>query len=252
MKVTVLGAGSSAGTPVIGCECAVCQTRLPKNVRTRASCHFLDETTSIVIDTGPDFRSQALRENLKHLDAVLYTHPHADHLNGIDDLRAFCFRQKAAIPLYGNAFTIENIQTRFDYTLFPPTEHWERPVLTANSVDAPFEVSQTTVVPIPLLHGKWPILGYRIKNVAWLTDVSTIPETSFELLSGLDVLFLDCLRFKPHYTHLSLDEAVSLSQKIGAKQTYLIHMTHEIDAVAHANLLPESVAFAFDGMQVTV
>ena len=252
MKVIVLGAGSSAGTPVIGCSCKVCTEAHPLNCRTRASCYIMVGDVALLIDTGPDLRQQALREKLHEVSAVLYTHPHADHLNGIDDLRAFCFRHKKAIPVFGNQFTIQNIEERFGYALLPPTTHWERPVLSAHVVDEPFLVNTVPVTPIPLLHGKWPILGYRVGNVAWLTDVSEIPESSFPLLEGLDVLFLDCLRYMPHYTHLSLDQAITLATRIGARQTCFMHMTHEVDVIEAGKSLPDGMMFAFDGLQMEV
>ena len=251
-EIVVLGCGSSAGTPVVGCECQVCTERHPRNVRTRSSCFVRQDGVSLLIDTGPDMRQQALREDIRSIDAVLYTHPHADHLNGIDDLRAFCFRSKQAIPLYGNAFTMRNIEERFGYTLMPPTEYWERPVLTVNPVDAPFQVKGATVIPIPVLHGQWPILGYRIGNMAWLTDVSSIPDESRPLLEGLEVLFLDSLRQRPHYTHMSIGQAVEEAQRIRARETWLIHMTHDVDVPQEEAALPDGIRFAYDGLRISL
>lgn len=250
-SVLVLGAGSSAGTPVVACTCPVCTEAHPRNLRSRASCLIEHQGVQLLVDTGPDMRTQMLREKVSRVDAVLYTHPHADHLNGIDDLRAFCFRQQQAIPVYGNPFTMRNIEERFGYVTLPPTAHWERPVLTLNPVEAPFTVQGVQVTPIPLLHGNWPILGYRVGKVAWLTDVSTIPESSWPLLEGLELLFLDCLRQRPHHTHMSLDEAMVAASRIQAQQTWFIHMTHDIDANALRTQLPDGMDFAWDGLRLT-
>lgn len=253
MQLIVLGVGSSAGTPVIGCDCATCTSIDPRNKRTRcASAIETDRGEVILIDTGPDLRLQALRENIRRVDAVLYTHVHADHLNGIDDLRAFCQIQKKQIPLFGNAYTVENISTRFGYTLREPTGNWEMPVLSIKTVGAPFEICGERVTPIPVKHGRADILGWRVRNFAYLTDISEIPDESMELLQGLEVLLIDCLRFKPHHTHVNVEQSQAYASLIGAQQTYFIHMTHEIEYAALQSTLPKGMYVGYDGLRLAL
>lgn len=251
MQLTVLGVGSSAGTPVIGCQCATCTSNHPKNKRTRCSSAItLASGEVILIDTGPDLRSQALREGMKRVDAILYTHTHADHLHGIDDLRAFCQLQKHQIPLYGKQDAMDHIAAKFSYTLREPSDYWDLPVLSVNAIEQSFELFGMTVTPIPVKHGRLDIFGYRIGNMAYLTDVSEIPESSFELLQGLDILLLDCLRYTPHYTHINLEQSLVYASLINAQNTYLIHMTHEMEYDALTEKLPQHVHVGFDGMKL--
>ncbi|QZA80965.1 MBL fold metallo-hydrolase [Deefgea piscis] len=253
VETILLGVGSSGGSPALGCSCPTCSSSDPKNTRSRASAVIRAGGQTFLIDTGPDLRSQALREQILHVDAVLYTHPHADHLNGIDDLRAFCWLQKAALPVYGNRLMLGHIRERFPYTLFKPNEFWDKPVLTIHEVDAePFQVGTVSVQPIPLIHGKWPILGWRIGNVAYLTDVSEIPPESEALLQNLDLLFLDCLRHKAHPTHLSVEQALQVAANIAAKRTVLIHMTHELEYHALTATLPAGIEVGYDGQRITI
>ena len=251
MQLIVLGVGSSAGTPVIGCDCTTCVSANPRNNRTRSSSAIeTDRGEIILIDTGPDLRLQALRENILRVDAVLYTHAHADHLNGIDDLRAFCQKQRMQIPLYGNAHTINNISSRFGYALRDPGDDWDMPALKAEVMSGPIEICGERVVPIPVKHGRSTILGWRIGNFAYLTDISEIPSESMALLGGLDVLLLDCLRFKPHHTHINVEQSIAYAGLIGARNTYLIHMTHEIEYAALQEQLPQRVHVGYDGLRL--
>lgn len=253
MQVTFLGVGSSAGTPMIGCTCDTCQSNNPRNKRTRCSSLItLDNGNNILIDTGPDLRQQALREGLQRIDAVLYTHTHADHLHGIDDLRAFCQKQRAQIPLYGSMQTVNHIADKFGYTLREPSNFWDLPVLKANAIHAAFKLFGTTVTPIPIKHGNSDIYGYRIGKFAYITDVSIIPESSMSLLNDLDVLLLDCLRHAEHYSHISLEQSLAYASHIKAKTTYLIHMTHELEYVATSKVLPAGVLLAYDGLKINV
>jgi phosphoribosyl 1,2-cyclic phosphate phosphodiesterase len=253
MQLTLLGVGSSAGTPVIGCECKTCTSDDPRNRRTRCSSAITLSTGEVLlIDTGPDLRQQALREKLRRVDAVLYTHTHADHLNGIDDLRSFCQLNRRQIPLYGSFDHMSHIGARFGYTLREPTDYWDLPVLSANQVDGPFSLFGQTIVPIPAKHGRANVFGYRVGNLAYLTDVSEIPETSLELLQGLDVLLLDCLRYKPHHTHINLEQSLEYARRIGAGKTILIHMTHELEYHEVSEKLPSSVYVGYDGLQLDV
>ena len=251
VSITLLGVGSSGGSPALGCTCATCTSTDPKNRRTRASAVLRVDGLTLLIDTGPDLRQQTLREGLLHVDAVLYTHPHADHLHGIDDLRAFCWLNKAAIPVYGNPLMAEHIKTRFSYTLLPPGQYWDKPVLTLHEIDdQPFHIKDTLITPLPVMHGKWPILGFRVGNVAYLTDVSHIPEETYALLDGLDVLMLDCLRPVPHPTHFGVGQAIEAATRIGARRTVFIHMTHELEFHALSAQLPAGMEVGFDGMQI--
>ena len=252
LEVIVLGCGSSAGTPVIGCHCPTCSSDDTRNQRTRASTLISANGVNFLIDTGPDLRQQALRENIERVDAVLYTHPHSDHLNGIDDLRAYCYQQRGVVPLFGNAFTLDSIQQRFPYAFFPPSQYWDKPVLSANVVEQAFEFQGVKVTPIPVMHGTWPIYGYRIGNVAYITDVSAIPDSSRHLLQGLDLLLLDSLRRVPHPTHVSFEQAVVEAQRIGAQQTLLIHMTHELSYQDMAAALPDNIGPAYDGLSIVL
>ncbi|OBU86510.1 MBL fold metallo-hydrolase [Chromobacterium subtsugae] len=249
LEVTILGCGSSSGTPAIGCRCATCLSDEPRNQRTRASAYVRVGELGFLIDTGPDLRQQALREGLSRLDAVLYTHPHADHLNGIDDLRAFCYLKQGPISLYGNDFTMSNIRERFGYALQAPSKMWDKPVLLPETVHGPFEHQGVKLTPIPLRHGSWPCLGWRIGNMAWLTDLSDIPESSLPLLQGLELLFLDCLNHDPYPSHLGVGQAFDWAARIGARRTVLIHMTHRLEYHALGALCPPGVEVGFDGWQ---
>jgi len=253
MEVTFLGVGSSAGTPMIGCACETCLSNNPKNKRTRCSCLItLSNGQHILIDTGPDLRQQALREGLQKIDAVLYTHTHADHLHGIDDLRAFCQRQRAQIPLYGSMQTVNHIAEKFGYTLREPSHFWDLPVLKAHAVNDAFELFGSIITPIPIKHGNSDIFGYRLGNFAYITDVSHIPESSMPLLQDLEVLLLDCLRHEPHYSHINLEQSLQYAGHIGAKTTYLIHMTHELEYSALSSILPSGVKVGYDGLKISV
>jgi phosphoribosyl 1,2-cyclic phosphate phosphodiesterase len=253
MQLTMLGVGSSAGTPAVGCNCATCASGDPRNKRTRCSSLIsLGSGENILIDTGPDLRYQALRENIKRVDAVLYTHTHADHLHGIDDLRAFCQIQRKQIPLYAKEDAAEHIKQKFGYTLREPSDFWEVPVLRIEAIDAPFELFGVKITPIPVLHGRSHILGYRIGNLAYMTDVSEIPEASFALLEDLDVVLLDCLREKSHPTHINIEQSLDYISRIKAKQSYMIHMTHDLEYASLSKKMPNGVFVGFDGLKLRV
>ncbi len=248
----MLGVGSSAGTPVVGCSCAICKSDNPRNKRTRCSSIItLDTGENILIDSGPDLRIQALRENINRVDAVLYTHTHADHLHGIDDLRAFCQIQRTQIPLFAKEDAVDHIKAKFGYTLRDPTNFWELPVLRIETVTKPFTLFEKLITPIAVMHGRSQILGYRIGNLAYMTDVSEIPEASFDLLKGLDIILLDCLRETTHPTHINLEQSLAYISRINAKQSYMIHMTHELEYEALSRKLPNSVSVGYDGLKLT-
>lgn len=253
MQLTMLGVGSSAGTPVLGCKCATCLSSDPRNNRTRCSSLIqLDNGKVLLIDSGPDLRLQALREGLTNIDAVLYTHTHADHLHGIDDLRGFCQIQRSQIPLYGSHNAMAHIADKFGYSLREPSNFWDLPVLKVNPIEAPFQLFNHIIIPIPLKHGNSDIFGYRIGDIAYLTDVSSIPESSFLLLQGLKVLLLDCLRYEAHFTHINLEQSMHYASLINAQSTYLIHMTHDMDYASLSAQLPSNVYVGYDGFKVTI
>lgn len=249
----LLGTGSSTGTPVIGCNCPTCLSADPRNKRTRSSAAVTTDTGEVIlIDTSTDLRLQALREGIVRVDAVLYTHAHADHLNGIDDLRNFCYLQNQAIPIFGNEPTISSIQQRFAYAFAPVGAHWNKPVLTAHPVEDRFAIGTANVIPIPVMHGKQQILGYRINNIAYITDVSLISDKSMALLKGLELLFLDCLHYQPHNTHFHLEKSIEVAQKIDARHTYFIHMTHQVEYSTLCSQLPERIEPGYDGLTLSI
>jgi phosphoribosyl 1,2-cyclic phosphate phosphodiesterase len=253
MQLTILGAGSSAGTPVIGCSCQTCQSANVRNRRTRCSSIItLDSGETILIDTGPDLRFQALREGITNVDAVLYTHTHADHLHGIDDLRSFCQINRRQIPLFARKDAVEHIKAKFGYTLREPSNFWDLPVLSITEIEAPFDLFGQKVIPIPVMHGRIEIFAYRIGNIAYMTDVSAIPDNSFALLQGLDLLLIDCLRTEKHPTHINIEQSLAYIGQINAKQSVLIHMTHELEYETLTQKLPKNVAVGFDGMKIQV
>lgn len=253
MHLTMLGVGSSAGTPQIGCQCDTCLSSDPKNKRTRCSAAITAPSGEVIlIDTGPDLRMQALREGLTRVDAVLYTHTHADHLHGIDDLRAFCQINRKQIPLYAKLDAKEHIAAKFSYAIREPSDFWDMPVLSLNEITQPFELFGLKITPLIVKHGRSDIFGFRINDIAYLTDVSEIPEDALRDLHNLEYLMLDCLRYKPHNTHINVEQSLAYAGLIKAKQTYLMHMTHEIEYESLSAQLPESVHVAYDGLTLKI
>jgi len=235
---------------VIGCACAVCTSTDPRNRRMRPGVRLDVEGGTVVFDTSPDFREQSLRFGLDRVDAVLYTHAHADHVFGLDDLRAFNFRQRAAIPCYGSADTLARLRNIFSYVFEEGQEGGGRPKIDLVPVEAPFELLGERVVPVPVWHGEMEVLGYRLGDFALVTDVNAIPETSFELLEGVRTLVLSALRYTRHPTHYNLDEAIAVAARIGARRTLLTHIAHEVDHTDLRVALPEGVELAHDGLVV--
>jgi len=249
LKITILGTGTSTGIPVIGCQCPVCLSPHPYNQRTRCSLLLSCGTCNILIDTSTDLRQQALREDIRHVDAVFYTHSHADHLHGIDDLRAFNLYSRGPIPIYGSADTLNRIQRSFRYIFDLEEQESFVPKLQLNPLNHPVVIGGLEMIPVPLQHGGSASTGYRCGPLAYLTDCNAIPETSLELLHGLDLLILDALRFKPHQTHFNIPQAVAMAKKIGAKRTLLTHLSHDIDHLQVTTQLPDGIGLAFDGQQ---
>lgn len=251
MKLIFLGTGTSTGNPEIGCHCEVCTSKDPRDWRLRASILVETEGKKILIDCGPDFRWQMLSNRIEHLDAVLITHEHYDHVGGLDDLRPFC-REKG-VDIYAEDYVAEAIRTRIPYA-FRAHKYPGVPKLELHPVPLhPFEVAGVRIIPIRVMHGKLPIYGYRIGNMAYLTDVKSIPEEEYARLEGLDVLVLDALRAEPHPSHESLGEALAQVERIRPKETYLIHMSHRIGLHALVEKeLPPHIHYAYDGLTVTV
>lgn len=257
LHVTMVGSGTSTGIPVIGCDCPVCRSEDPRNQRLRAGLHISFEdgagsARQVLVDTPPDLRQQALRYGLKRIDAILYTHAHADHIYGLDDVRIFNFRQKAAIPCYGSAHTLSRVRQAYSYIFEDGQEGGGKPQVELRPVAEPFELLGREVVPVPVLHGELPVLGYRIGAFAYLTDCNSIPEESFGLLAGVEVLILDALRYRPHPTHFSIREALAAAERIGARRTIFTHLTHEVDAANPRFPLPRGVEFGHDGLSFEI
>jgi phosphoribosyl 1,2-cyclic phosphate phosphodiesterase len=251
LRVTFLGSGTSHGVPMIGCDCATCRSDDPRDTRLRPSIFVETERARVLVDAGPDLRQQALRHRLTRVDAILFTHGHADHILGMDDVRRFNALQAGAMPCCGDARTLGDIRRMFGYVFDPATpKGGGLPLLELFTVAGPFCIADLDVQPVPVMHGERPILGYRFGRFAYLTDCSAIPDASWPLLEGLDVLVLDALRERPHPTHFSLREAIDAASRIGAARTLFTHMCHDLAHAATCARLPPSMALAYDGLVV--
>ena len=250
----LLGTGTSVGVPALGCHCPVCVGGKPRNQRSRASAVLGLPGGNLLIDTSPDLRFQLLREGIGIVHAVMYTHEHTDHLMGFDDLRLFQFYLGHPVPVYCNDFVKRRLQSAFSYAF---SDQPETHVGASPSVDlrpigtTPFEALGQTVIPIPLKHGpRFDVLGFRVGNVAYCTDVSEIPASSWPLLEGLDTLVLDALRHEPHVTHFTVEQAVKVAQQLGAKQTYFTHCACRLDYDETNRSLPDGIEMGFDGLRI--
>jgi phosphoribosyl 1,2-cyclic phosphate phosphodiesterase len=254
MLVTFLGTGTSTGVPVVGCGCRVCTSGTPKNQRLRQSVKIEKNGKHFLIDTTPDLRLQLLRDPIPRLDFLLFTHSHSDHLMGLDDIRPFNFRQRETIHAFTNALTAKAIRRAFSYIWDMSTQiGGGKPQLELHEVDGPFTHEGINITPIPVTHGEWTILGFRIGRFAYITDTNGIPPESMKLLEGIEVLALDGLRpSPPHPTHFTIAEAIACAEKIGAKTTYLIHLTHDMDHDELEATLPAGVRLAYDGLRLEV
>lgn len=252
-KITVLGSGTSVGVPTVGCHCAVCASTDPRDKRLRPSILVSYEGRNVLIDTTPDFRTQALRIHLDRLDAVLFTHSHADHIMGLDDVRPYNFRQKGQIPIYAAEDTLAAIRRSFLYIFDDSKKESNVPQLATHVINgASFELFGLEFLPVPVLHGSALIYGYRFGKAAYLTDHSEIPEASMDRLLGLDVLFLDALRHKPHPTHSTVDRSVKTVETLAPRRAYLTHISHDLAHERTESLLPPNVRLAFDGLELLV
>ena len=258
LKVTLLGTGTSHGVQMIGCECATCRSDDPRDTRTRPSilieCLDVDadgepaNVRSVLVDTSTDLRAQALTRKVKRVDAILYTHSHADHIMGFDEVRRFNMLQQSGIPAYADERTVADIRRTFAYAFSESTPQGGGiPQITLSTIVGPFNLGRMLVEPVPIMHGERPILGFRFGSFAYLTDCNAIPDTSWPLLAGVRTLVLDALRDRPHPTHFTLAEAVEAAKKIGAEHTYFTHVCHDLPYVATCARLPAGMELAYDG-----
>ncbi len=254
-ELIVMGTGTSVGVPVAGCCCPVCQSPNPRNQRTRTGVLVRAPLGEFVIDTGPELRLQLIRAQARLVQAAVYTHAHADHIMGLDDLRIFGFRLNAAIPLYCEDPVETQLRKTFAYAFTDPMTHsheFAAPRLRFETIcpGVPFPLLGLEILPLRLLHGRLPVLGFRIGNVAFCTDVSAIPAESLEMLCSLDVLIIDALRDTPHPTHLSVRGALRLIRRLKPRQAWLTHMSHELNYETLIEELPPGVAPAYDGLRI--
>lgn len=253
LKITVLGSGTSVGVPTVGCHCAVCESQDPHDNRLRPSILISYDGHNVLVDTTPDFRFQALRAKINHLDAVLFTHSHADHILGLDDVRPFNFRQKGEIPIYAAPDTMEVIQRVYQYIFDGVKRESNVPKLATHLIDgAAIDLFGLEFLPVPVMHGSATIYGFRFGAAAYLTDHSDIPESSMAQLSGLDVLFLDALRYKPHPTHSTVDRSIQTVEKLAPRRAFFTHISHDLAHARAESLLPPNVRLAYDGLEILV
>ncbi|MEM6299726.1 MAG: MBL fold metallo-hydrolase [Bacteroidota bacterium] len=253
MKITFLGTGTSQGIPVIGCDCAVCQSLDYRDKRLRTSLHLEIEGKSIVIDSGPDFRQQLLQNRIQKLDALLFTHEHQDHVAGLDDVRPFNYIQKQVMPIYAHERVLRRLRKSFDYA-FAEEKYPGAPQLDVHELDGEsFEVCGIEVTPVEVMHGKLPVFGFRFGKFAYVTDVNFISAASIEKLQDLDVLVLSALHHQEHHSHFTLKQACEMVKKIKPKQAFFTHFSHQVGK--HAEIeptLPPKMKMAYDGLSVWV
>lgn len=251
MKVTFLGTGTSQGVPLIGCNCEVCRSTHEKDKRLRSSILIEDDGKTFVIDTGPDFRQQMLREDVKRLDAVIFTHEHRDHIAGLDDIRAFNFIMKTAIDIYADDNVERALRTTLWY-IFSEDKYPGIPEVTLHHIDGkPFSIGQTKFIPIQVMHHKLPIWGFRVNNFTYITDANFIPEEEKKKIYGSEVLVLNALRKEKHISHFTLDEAIETIKELNPEQAYLTHISHQLGK--HEDIereLPPHIRLAYDGLRL--
>ena len=251
--INVLGSGTSTGVPTIGCLCQVCTSTDPRDKRLRPSILVRYAGRGILIDTTPDFRTQALRAPIERVDAILYTHAHADHILGLDDVRPFNYRQRSEIPIYAMQDTLDSIRRVFNYAFEPEPGQTSIPKIKLHPIEEePFELFGLTITPLPVMHGEAQILGFRFGAAAYITDQSDIPEATKEKLHGLDVLFLDALRHKPHPTHSTVERSLKWVEELKPRRTFFTHICHDLGHASTEATLPAGVKLAYDGLEIVV
>jgi phosphoribosyl 1,2-cyclic phosphate phosphodiesterase len=254
VRVLFLGTGTSHGVPMIGCDCAVCRSTDPRDNRCRSSIYVeCDDGVRVLVDTTTDLRQQALRHDIRRIDAILFTHSHADHVMGLDEVRRYNMLTGQAMPIYGEPRTLDDVRRIFSYVFSSEAPGGAGvPRLQLWPVAGPFCLGRQTIVPVPIQHGPWQILGFRMGRFAYLTDCNGIPESSQALLDGVETLVLDALRRRPHPTHFTLDEAIAMARRIGARRTYFTHIAHELGHAAVTAELPAGMSLAYDGLALDV
>ena len=253
MKVTFLGTGTSQGIPVIGCTCKVCRSVDFRDKRLRTSIHIAVDGQSLVVDTGPDFRQQMLRENISALDAILYTHEHKDHTGGLDDIRPFNFRQKKDMPIYGRQQVIDQLKTEYAYAFGEKRYPGVPQIITHTIGNEPFNLNGTTVEPIEVSHYKLPVFGFRIKDFSYITDASFISAEEKEKVKNSEVLVLNALQKEEHISHFTLQEALDLIQELKPRKAYLTHISHKLGLHDETSReLPGGVELAYDSLKIEI
>jgi phosphoribosyl 1,2-cyclic phosphate phosphodiesterase len=254
VRVLFLGTGTSHGVPMIACDCDVCRSTDPRDKRFRPSIYVeLDDGLCVLVDTTPDLRSQALAHDLRRVDVILLTHAHADHVMGLDEVRRFNYMTGQPMPVHADPVTLGHVRHLFGYAFDAEAKAGGGvPSLNLIAIDGPFRLGAQEVIPVPLIHGRWQILGFRFGRFAYLTDCNGVPESSMSLLTGLDVLVLDALRRRPHPTHFTLDEAIAMARRIGARETYFTHIAHDLGHQATSTELPAHMAMAYDGLVLDI
>ena len=253
-RVIVLGSGTSHGVPMIGCSCAVCRSTDPRDRRSRPSIYVdVQDGPSILVDTSTDLRQQALAHGVNRVDAILFTHSHADHIMGLDDVRRFNVMQSGAIPAYADQRTSTDLRRAFSYVFNPPDQQGGGvPQLSLTTIDGPFAVGGVGIQPVPIFHGSRPILGFRFGSFAYLTDCNRLADEAWPLLDGVDVLILDALRHRPHPTHFTVAEALQVVERVKPRLTYFTHVCHDLPHAATNASLPRGVELAYDGLALTI
>ncbi len=250
LKIRFLGTGTSHGVPVLGCTCKTCKSSDQRNTRYRSAVYIEKDDKSFLIDTPQELRLQLLEYGIIKMNAVLYTHPHADHILGFDDLRSINKISGESVNCYGNDFTINEIRRVFQYVFTPVQIGGGLPQVTLNVIRDPFNIAGVDIIPLPVKHGKLDILGYRIDDFAYITDCSYIPEDTMKLLQGVKYLVLGALRYRKHTTHMTIDEALTIIKKLKPMQAYLTHLSHEIEYNTTQEILPSGIYLAYDGLKL--
>lgn len=253
MKVTFLGTGTSQGVPVIACKCEICQSADPRDKRLRSSILIESAEKTVIIDTGPDFRQQMLRGNVQKLDAVIFTHEHKDHIAGLDDVRAFNFKQKSAMDVYATSAVENALKQEFHY-IFSDFKYPGIPLIDIHSIgNEPFSVGDIEFNPIEVMHFKLPVLGFRVKDFTYITDAKTISESEQQKIKGTKILVINALQREKHISHFTLEEALEFADKVGAEQTYFTHISHRLGKFEDVeNELPFGIQLAYDGLTLDI